>query len=316
MSAVKQVLMHFIEGCNLEHVLLWLQGIVNRSVTPVNNRSASPSYNRGFGQAGLAASQGYAQQVFQSPLGSKGLTPPGLVGRVGSGPNASGGLASPAMSQLGAAGLANHLPRTAGLLANSQFKSSSIFNMPPNQPPTSRFQAMQGQMGQMGQGAGLQQYPNGLGNFGDGRNLSSGPPGLGLGQQQPLGNNGVLDFAQLKQLNQRQQIMQELQKHNQQTMLRQQQAKPQHFSQQQANQTAQAQLMLERREQVRQLMQQQSLLDLTPQQLQQLQAQQMLLNQQKGLQQQQNLWPNRNGSPGLQQTGLGNPNAGHRLFQR
>ena len=288
----------FCESCFL--IILFLQGGTNRSGTPVNSQSVSPSYGRGFGQAGLALGQGYSQ-AFPSPLSTKGLAPPGLGGRVG------GGLGNPigpsSLAQLGASGLGNHLSRTTGL--NPHVKGTGVFNLPASQPVAPRFQS------QIGQGMGaIQRIPNGVSGYGvDGRSTLVGPPGQAMAPSSAAQNFGAsgLDLGPLKQ----RQMLQELQA--QQRLM--QQTKPAPFGQQQAHQPSQAQVLLERREQLRQLMQQ-GLLDLTPQQLQQFQAQQLLLNQHPKAVQQQGLWPNRAGSPGLNQAGLLNANAGNRLFQR
>ena len=280
-----------------------LQGVGTRSGTPVNNQSLSPSYARGFGQAGLAAGQGYSQ-AFPSPLSSKGLTPPGLGGRVGGG--IGNAIGPSGLAQLGASGLGNHLPRTTGL--NPHTKGTGVFNLPVSQPVAPRYQS------QLGQGlGGFQRQTNGVTGYGvERRNPLTGPPGPGLAPSSAAQNfgGGGLDYSQVKQ----RQMLQELQA--QQRLMQQQQQQPNSapYGQQQVNQPTQAQMLLERREQLRQLMQQ-GLLDLTPQQLQQFQAQQLLLNQQQKGVQQQSLWP-RAGSPGLNQPGLLGTNTGHRLFPR
>ena len=267
-----------------------------------------PPYARGFGQSGLAANQGYTQ-AFPSSLASKPLTPPGLGNRVSALGNqvaAPGGGAAAGLSHLGASGLGNPLPRSSGL--GSHLGSSGLFNHSMSQPAPSRFQ------NQLGQNiGGLQRQGNGQNGYGDSWMSMAGPPGLNLGPSAGNSNlsaNSILDYAQLKQANQRQ-LIQELQ--NQQMLRQQVKTHPIAHQHQPQPQNAQAQLFLERREQLRQLMQQ-GLLDLTPQQLQQLQAQQLLLSQQGGLQQ-QSAWPARTTSPGLNNNSMLNPNAGHRLFQ-
>lgn len=285
-----------------------MQGIFNRTATPANTQSMSPSYTRGFGQSGLAASQGYSQAL-PAPLSTRSLAPPGLGARVAALGNQMVPSQGPgALGHLGASGLGNHLPRTSGLGAH--LGSSGLFSHPISQPPASRFQ------NQLGQNlTGLQRQANGGNGFTENWMSPGGPPGLGLGPT--AGNinsnasvNSILDYAQLKQANQRQ-LIQELQ--NQQMLRQQPKAHP--LGQQQVSQNTQTQLFLERREQLRQLMQQ-GLLDLTPQQLQQLQAQQLLLSQQQNNLQQQTLWQGRSASPGLNNGGMLNPSPGHRLFQR
>ena len=305
-DGTKQVSLYFDcpDRCLLIIACL-LQGASNRSGTPINSQTVSPSYARTFGQAGLAAGQGYSQ-AFPSPLSTKGLAPPGLGGRVGGG--IGNAIGPSGLAQLGASGLGNHLPRSTGL--NPHGKGTGVFNLPVSQPVAPRFQS------QLGQGiGGLQRQPNGVSGYGnDGRHPLAGPPGQAMAPSsaaQNFGGNG-LDFGALKQ----RQMLHEIQTQRLlQQQQQQQQPKTGPYGQQQASQPSQAQILLERREQLRQLMQQ-GLLDLTPQQLQQFQAQQLLMSQQQKGMQQQSLWPNRAGSPGLPQPGMMNTNAGPRLFQR
>ena len=190
-----------------------LQGVGTRSGTPVNNQSLSPSYSRGFGQAGLAAGQGYSQ-AFPSPLSSKGLTPPGLGGRVGGG--IGNAIGRSGLAQLGASGLGNHLPRTTGL--NPHTKGTGVFNLPVSQPVAPRYQS------QLGQGlGGFQRQTNGVTGYGvERRNPLTGPPGPGLAPSSAAQNfgGGGLDYSQVKQ----RQMLQELQA--QQRLMQQQQQQP------------------------------------------------------------------------------------------